>query len=45
MDIRSRVLAARLSVRINENSSYSRALNIKDLSGFKKHPKEVKKNA
>ena len=36
MDIRTRVIAARLAVRIDENKAYSGRIGIKDVSHYKK---------
>ncbi len=40
MDVKRRVLAARLSVRINDNKDYSKEIGLSDRSGFKKERSE-----
>lgn len=40
MDIRSRILAARLSVRINHDKQYCGSIGIQDRSGFKAEKQE-----
>ncbi len=40
MDVKRRILAARLSVRINDNKEYSKEIGLSDRSGFKKERSE-----
>lgn len=37
MDVRTRILTARLAVRIDENRDYSRMIGIKNTSDYKKN--------
>ena len=37
MDVRTRILAARLAVRIDENRDYSRKIGIRNTSDYKKN--------
>ena len=40
MDVKRRVLAARLSVRINDSREYSKSIGLSDRSGFRKEGSE-----
>ena len=40
MDVRTRILTARLAVRVDENKSYSQKVGIRNTSDYKKNKEE-----
>lgn len=44
MDMRRRVLAARLAIRMDKNKEYSKEIGLSDRSGFIENPKGGVKN-